>query len=108
MDFKPGDILYRKYSDQNDLYIIISIKAPAFGPTFDMATMLPYYRNNANRDNFYRETVDSLTEWFIKVDLNNYKIKDKFLNQIEKYLEEHLQKNITYDEVLDNLTYVEI
>jgi hypothetical protein len=108
MNFKPGDILYRKYSDRNDLYCVICITDGPFniGLNSKFVRMLPLSNNTIF--NLYSETTDSASNWFIQVDLNNYDVKEKFIKQIRKYLNDNLGKIIVYDKILDNLLYIEI
>ena len=108
MEFNPGDILYRKYSDKEDLYLVLleynSILG--IGEEKKRFTLLPY--RGSPKDFVTTQSYNSLHEWFIKVDLNNYEIKDKFLIKIKKYLEEHLGERLILDKYLDNLLYIEI
>lgn len=107
MKVKPGDILYRKYSDKNDLYCVIKIKSHPILPRIDEAfvTLLPYYTAPAHRLSIQAES--SLEEWFIQADLNNYEIKDKFLKKIKGHLDKYLGL-VDDSAFIDNLTYIEI
>jgi hypothetical protein len=109
MEFKPGDILYRKYSDNNDLYCVIAITEGPFnmGLNVRFVRMLPNFRGEESTL-LTHETLESINNWFIKVDLNNYDIKDKFLQKIKDFLNEYLGKQISHNFILDNLTYIEI
>ena len=108
--FKPGDILYRKYSDKNDLYCVVAITHGPFniGKNVKMVRMLANYSSSAQNPTMNTETVESVENWYLKVDLNNYDIKDKFLNKIKEYLKLNLGKFIQHETILDNLLYIEI
>src|SRR5713226_1756480 len=109
MEFKPGDILYRKYSDQNDLYCVIVITPGPFniGPNVKFVKLLSYYSTIRNSKSFADTEMDtSVEEWYIKIDLNNYDIKDKFLKKIKEFLDNNLGKMIYHETILDNLTYI--
>jgi len=106
MNFKPGDILYRRYSDNNDLYCIISVFKSKFSPEHNRIALFPYYSGRG--ENYLTESEESASNWFIPVDLNNYPIKDKFLKKIKEYLNDNLGKPIAYHILLDNLIYIEI
>ena len=109
MYFKPGDILYRKYSDKNDLYCVIAVTEGPFniGQNVKFVRMFPNYMA-AESTLLTHETTDAIDNWFIRVDLNNYDIKDKFLGKIKDFLNEYLGKQISYNFILDNLLYIEI
>lgn len=110
MEFKLGDILYRKYSDKHDLCCVVAITEGPFniGPNVKLVRTLSYYAASGSRPTIVSETSDSIEEWYVKVDLNNYDIKDKFLNKIKEFLNNNLGKMIHYDLILDNLLYIEI
>src|SRR5579864_1200186 len=110
MEFKPGDILYRKYSDKNDLYCVLAITKGPFniGPNVKLIRMVGYYSITRTPTVIDSEVSTSIKEWYIKADLNNYDIKDKFLKKIKEYLIDNLGKTIHYDLILDNLLYIEI
>lgn len=110
MEFKPGDILYRKYSDKNDLYLVLAITDGPFnvGPNVKFVRLLSYYSSAASNPTLATESNDSVANWYTKVDLNKYDIKEKFLTKIQAYLELNLGKNICHDMILDNLLYIEI
>jgi len=113
MEFKPGDILYRKYSDKNDLYCVIVITEGPFniGQNVKFVRSLPYYYSpefHSGVPKLLGESSSSVETWYIKVDLNNYDIKDKFLKKIKDFLENNLGKLVVSDTILDNLLYIEI
>lgn len=110
MEFKPGDILYRKYSDKNDLYLILAIIDGPFnvGPNVKFVRMLSYYSSSAQNPILTTESSDSIANWYVKIDLNKYDIKEKFLTKIQAYLELNLGKMIAHETILDNLLYIEI
>ena len=110
MNIKPGDILHRKYSDKNDLYCVIAITDGPFniGPNIKLVRMIPYSSTANSSGLIHSETSNAVEEWYIKVDLNNYDIKDKFLTKIKGFLKTNLGKTIHYDLILDNLLYIEV
>jgi hypothetical protein len=110
MTYKPGDILYRKYSDNNDLYCVVGVEDGPFniGPNVKLVRMLGHYSTTHIPVTVQSEVSISVDEWYVKVDLNNYDIKDKFLSKIKEFLKTNLGKAIDYDLILDNLTYIEI
>ena len=110
MECKPGDILYRKYSDKNDLYLVLVITDGPFnvGPNVKFVRMLSYYSSSAQNPTLTTESSDSVANWYMKIDLNKYDIKEKFLTKIQAYLELNLGKMIAHEKVLDNLLYIEI
>lgn len=110
MEFKPGDILYRKYSEQNDLYCVIAVTNGPFniGPNLKLIRMLSYYATARSPITIQSEINDAVAEWYVKVDLNNYTIKDKFITKIKEFLNNNLGKMIHYNWILDNLLYIEL
>jgi hypothetical protein len=110
MTFNPGDILYRKYSYKNDLYCVIVVKDGPFniGQNVKFVKMLSYVASTKPNSFVHSEISTSVEEWYVKVDLNTYDIKDKFIKKIKEFLKNNLGKMIHHDTILDNLLYIEI
>ena len=91
------------------MYCVIAITEGPFnmGLNVRFVRMLPNFRGEESTL-LTHETLESINNWFIKVDLNNYDIKDKFLQKIKDFLNEYLGKQISHNFILDNLTYIEI
>ena len=108
MEFKPGDIVHRKFSDKNDLYCVLSVYRSSIPGTSDVifSDLIPYYK--IKNQWLCKELMNSIVMWYEKVDLNDYEIKEKFLVKIKNYLKDNLGKEINHNTILDNLIYIEV